>query len=120
MERNFTILFVEDEATVRETVSENLTLEGFTVLLAEDGHRALRTLAERHVDLLFTDVLMPGMSGFELAFQAKLIRPDLRVLYLSGYADQANAQGGRRYGKVLQKPIRVPDLVAAIRSELET
>jgi DNA-binding NtrC family response regulator len=58
---------------------------------------------------------MPGISGFDLGQQAKMIRPDLRVLYMTGYAEQAR---GIRYGKVLQKPIRADELLAEVTQAL--
>ena len=117
MGHQFTILFVEDDPLVRDVVVALLHEHGFRVLVAEDGYEAIRLLVEYQVDLLFTDVVMPGISGFELGLQAKLIRSNLRVLYITGYADQA-AGKGIRYGKVLQKPVRADELLAEITRAL--
>ena len=116
--RRFTVLFVEDEQPVRDTVVEVLRNHGFGVLCAADGYDAIRLLVEFPVDLLFTDIVMPGLSGFELAQQAKLIRPHLRVLYVSGYADEMRSGGGVRHGKLLSKPLRADDMVAEVRHAL--
>ena len=111
-----TILFVEDESDLRDLVSEVLSDKGFDVLVASDGYEAIRILIEHHVDLLVTDIVMPGISGFELAHQAKLMRPRLRVLYTTGYAEQS--RHGIRYGKLLQKPVRPAELVSEVREAL--
>jgi CheY-like chemotaxis protein len=118
MARRFTILVVEDETTVRDFVLRLLSDRGFTVLAAQDAYEAIRVLAERHVDLLFTDIVMPGADGFDLAAQAKLIRPNLRVLYSTGYADSARGRHGPRYGKLLEKPIRADALLQEIDQAL--
>jgi CheY-like chemotaxis protein len=118
MSRRFTILVVEDEFTVRDFVLRLLSDKGFTVLSAGDAYEAIRIIAERHVDLLFTDIVMPGADGFDLAAQAKLIRRNLRVLYSTGYAEKAKSRSTARYGKLLEKPIRADALVAAIEKAL--
>jgi CheY-like chemotaxis protein len=91
-----TILLVEDEKGVRELAREYLEMSGYTVIEAEDGHTALE-LAAMHsgtIHLLMTDVVMPGISGRELADRVKRIRPKIRVLYMSGYTDQAVVHHG--------------------------
>jgi DNA-binding NtrC family response regulator len=114
MSRECTILFVEDESEMRDLVIETLVEHGFKVLPAVNGYQAIQILVDHHVDLLLSDVVLPGISGFELARQAKVIRPDLRVLYTSGYPHHADGVGRVRHGKLLQKPLRMPDLIAEI------
>jgi PAS domain S-box-containing protein len=82
-----TILVAEDNDDVRAYVVETLRYAGYRVLEAQDGASALDLLSrpDRSVDLLFSDIVMPGMSGWELAHQARAIDPDLRVLFASGY-----------------------------------
>lgn len=118
MTRHFIILVVEDESTVRDFLLRLLSDKGFTVITAQDAYEAIRVIAERHVDLLFTDIVMPGVDGFDLAAQAKLIRPSLKVLYSTGFAEKAKGRFGPRYGKLLEKPIRADALIAAIEKAL--
>jgi CheY-like chemotaxis protein len=113
MVRRFTVLFVEDDTAVREMVVGLLREHGFNVLTASDGYEAIRLLVEHAVDLMFTDIVMPGLDGFELAQQAKLMRPEIHVLYMTGYAEQF-AGRGLRYGKLLQKPVRPDTLLAEV------
>jgi PAS domain S-box-containing protein len=85
-----TVLLVEDEASLRGVARRSLERAGYTVLEADGGEAALRLLADGHaVDLLFTDVVMPRMSGRELAERARALIPDLKVLYTSGHTDEA-------------------------------
>jgi signal transduction histidine kinase/CheY-like chemotaxis protein len=82
-----TILLAEDEALVRQYAMEILTNHGYTVIESRSPHHALRLL-EGHkgpVDVLLTDVVMPGMNGAELAARARTLRPDVHVLYMSGH-----------------------------------
>lgn len=114
----FTVLFVEDEHAMRELVRDILSQKGFVVLTAADGDEALRLLTGRHIDLLLTDIVMPGMDGFQLATQAKLIRPHLKVLYTSGYAQKAAGRDELQHGKLLPKPLRPAALVWEINALL--
>ena len=103
---------------MRELVREVLSQRGFVVLTAAGGEEALRLLTEHHVDVLLTDIIMPGMDGFHLASQAKLVRPHLKVLYTSGYAQKAAGRDELRYGKLLPKPLRPAALVWEINALL--
>jgi len=118
-----TVLLVEDEESVRGLVRETLESRGYTVLEAADGEAAL-VLAqsfETHIDLLVTDVVMPGMSGRELAAQLKQTRQQTRVLFLSGYTEDAIAQeGGLEPGAAfLQKPFTLQNLARKVREVLQ-
>ncbi len=117
-----TILLVEDEKGVRELSREYLQMNGYTVLEAEDGHMALE-LASMHagpIELLMTDVVMPGISGRELAQRIGRIRPGIKVLYMSGYTDQAVVHHGvlEADAMLLQKPFTVSTLTAKLREIL--
>lgn len=84
-----TILIVDDEAKMRTILSLWLTRHGFAVLEAECGEEALRICKESDgpIHLLLVDVVMPGMSGVELAPQIMALRPDIKVILMSGYRD---------------------------------
>ena len=117
-----TILLVEDEKGVRELAREYLTSTGYTVIEAEDGHTALE-LAAMHVGpvhLLLTDVVMPGISGRELAERVGQIRPGIKILYMSGYTDQAVVHHGilENDAVLLQKPFTLTTLAAKLREIL--
>ncbi len=113
-----TILLVDDETELREVVVDILSEPGHTVLTASDGYEALRVLVDRTVDLLITDLKMPGISGFELARQAKLMRPHLQVIYISGSQGATGRPEGRTYGRVLRKPVRASDLLVEVTRAL--
>lgn len=112
-----TILMVDDDPDVLELTAELLAEHGYRVLKASQGRDAL-ALVERDADirLLVTDIVMPGMNGLELAAHAMQQRPDLRVLYVSGYA--ANWDDRVPPGKLLAKPWRPVDLVREIEAAL--
>ncbi|HUO35628.1 MAG TPA: PAS domain S-box protein [Candidatus Acidoferrum sp.] len=117
-----TILLVEDEKGVRELTREYLQMSGYAVVDAEDGHTALE-LAAMHagpIHLLMTDVVMPGISGRELADRVKKLRPDIRVLYMSGYTDQAVVHHGilENDAVLLQKPFTITTLASRLREIL--
>ena len=118
MSRLHTILLTDDEPDLREVVAETLAEAGYAVLTATDGHDAVRVLSENWVNLLITDVTMPGIDGFELARQAKVMRPSIGVIYVSGYVVHSAESAGTTYGPVLQKPMRMRDLVAEVSRQL--
>jgi CheY-like chemotaxis protein len=114
-----TILLVEDEKGVRELAREYLRTCGYQVVEAEDGHTALE-LAAMHagsIDLLMTDVVMPGISGKELAERVKSQRPGIKVLYMSGYTDQSVVKHGilETDAVLLQKPFTMATLALKLR-----
>ena len=113
------ILLVEDEDDVREVVREVLVLQGYVVTTAHDAVSALAILRERDpVDLLVTDVGLPGETGRTLASKAQALRPGLRVLFITGYAKEA-AVRSEFLGEgmdMLSKPFAVDDLVARVHA----
>jgi signal transduction histidine kinase/CheY-like chemotaxis protein len=119
-----TILLAEDEEGVRELLEEVLGRNGYTVLTASSGAEAVQIseFYEGEVHLLVTDVVMPGMSGPDVASRLRARRPGIRVVFLSGYTDDAlAAKGGLAAGEhFLQKPFSASELVQLIRQALTT
>ena len=119
-----TILLVEDETAVRELASEFLKAGGYTILEACDGAEAV-TIASRHsgrIHLLLTDMVMPHMNGAELASKLCASRPDLRVVYMSGYAEFSGANDGRTptEASTMQKPFSRLTLLEKVREALSS
>lgn len=117
-----TILLVEDEPAVRGLVHEALRLHGYTVLVARHGIEALLTGAKHMgpIHLLLTDVVMPQMSGPEVAEKLTAVRPEIKVLYMSGYPDHpVFAQGVKRETAFLQKPFTPNVLTQKVREVLD-
>jgi len=118
-----TVLLVEDEESVRELVRETLKTRGYRVIEASDGIAAMRVSEEYqgNIEILITDVVMPGMSGRELAKRVAAARPNIRVLYLSGYTEDAIIhEGALEPGTgFLQKPFTLQVLARKVREVLQ-
>jgi len=118
-----TILLVEDEVGIRELASDFLQRRGYMVLTAVDGNEALR-IAEGHEDLihlLVTDIVMPNVGGKELSQRLRQVRPQIKVLFMSGYPDHpalASADLGMQ-STVLQKPFSLDTLAHKVRGLLD-
>ena len=117
-----TVLLVEDEESVRELVRETLSIRGYKVLEAENGEAGLRVADsyEQRIDILITDVMMPGIGGRELAQKLAAQRPEMKVLFLSGYTEEAVLnQGPVGSGTAfLQKPFTLQNLAKKVRDVL--
>ena len=108
------ILVVDDEQEVRDALVEALTVYGYRVLAAADGEQALTAMRESEgIGMLISDIRMPGMSGQDLAEQARAMNPRLKVLLVSGYFKPQQIRE-----RFLRKPFRIHELVSAVRSEL--
>ncbi len=114
-----TILLVEDDPVVRELVRAVLVEHGYSVLETAGAEEALAACADHHagIDVLLTDIVMPGMRGHELAEHVRSHHPHVRVLLMSGHADGVFAGGGEQ--DFLQKPFSPQDLAAKVREVLD-
>jgi CheY-like chemotaxis protein len=116
-----TILLVDDEHSVRAIVVKILRRANYNVLEAEDGAAALR-ISDSHtgeIDLLISDMYMPGLRGPEVAKALAPKRPGLRVLFMSGYADQDSRSGVPFGANFLNKPFSGKELAAAVAAALD-
>jgi PAS domain S-box-containing protein len=117
-----TIMVAEDEPGVRKLVCDTLEQIGYTILPAADGYEAMRILAQHGdvVDLLLTDVVMPLMGGRELAKRVQSLKPATKVIYMSGYTDDALAFHGfpQSHDGFIQKPFTMTGLAEKIRQVL--
>lgn len=121
-----TILIIDDDSTVRKLYSVMLSKKGFEVITFGDGKSALRFLELYTVDLVITDIFMPEQDGFEIIIQLKRMRPELKVIAISGggpylspdlYLSMAMNMGAVR---IMSKPIGSDDLVNAINDILNS
>jgi CheY-like chemotaxis protein len=118
-----TVLLVDDEIALLQLAAESLQMLGYRVLTASNGKQALLKLAEeKAIDLLFSDVVMPGgINGFELAEQAVALSPELKVLLTSGYTEKAIIRTGQaRFStNMLSKPYMQAELAHRVRAALD-
>jgi CheY-like chemotaxis protein len=115
------ILVVEDEEEVRQSTADMLRELGYTVIAVDSAAAALRVLAERHdLTLLFTDVVMPDMNGRKLAEEARRRKPDLKVLYTSGYTRDVIVHNGVLDTSIqfISKPFTLEQLALKTREAL--
>ncbi len=116
------VLLVEDESAVLFAAARILGAQGYTVMVRADPHDALKVLADpdHEIDLLVTDVVMPGLSGIELARQARELRPGMPVVYTSGYSEELVVRRGAlpAGSSVVQKPFTRQALLDAVGKAL--
>jgi two-component system cell cycle sensor histidine kinase/response regulator CckA len=118
-----TVLLIEDDGALRDVVREILEGAGYTVLVADGGAQALQ-IADEHtgaIQLIVTDVIMPGLSGRKAAERIKAARSEVRILFISGYTSDAIAKHGvlEAGAKFLSKPFTTEDLLRKIRDVLD-
>ena len=116
------VLLVEDEAVLRELAVENLEEAGYSVIEAGDGAGGLEALrSDTSIDVLLSDIRLPGMNGYQLAEAGRALRPDLKIILMTGYAPGPMPTSLRSaVYRVLQKPFELdvlPGMVAAALGE---
>jgi DNA-binding NtrC family response regulator len=111
--QNRTILFVEDDEGVRRSTAEILAAHGYRMLIADSAEGALPLLARERVDILFADVIMPGLNGIELAKEAKRHHPGIKTMLMTAYYSRA-AEAGALADKLLFKPLRGTEIIAEL------
>jgi PAS domain S-box-containing protein len=117
-----TILVAEDDPMVADMISKILSSKGYRVLKALDGYDALGLVQhEPKIDLLVTDVIMPKLNGKDLTLQALTVKPDLKIIFASGYNDEEvhKAEGPLKGTRYIQKPFSPRDLLVLVREMLD-
>ena len=113
------LLVVEDEAFLREVVAESLEESGYDVVSVGDGSAGLDVLqSDVPVDVLVSDIRLPGLSGYELAAAGKALRPGLKVILMTGYAPSLPQELQSVVYRVLQKPFRIDSLAGVVAAAL--
>jgi DNA-binding response OmpR family regulator len=117
------LLVVDDESVIADTLAEILTRSGYAAMPAYDGEEALETALLMPPELLLTDVVLPGMSGIELAVKVKRIFPDCKILLFSGQAATTDllasaTMAGHRF-ELLNKPVHPQDLLRHVSASLQ-
>ena len=109
------ILLAEDDDSLRGFLARALERAGYEVVACADGEEAAAVL-DQDWDLLLTDIVMPGMDGIEVARQAAALHPDLRIMFITGFAAVALAAGSQAPAgaKVLSKPIHLREIVSEV------
>ena len=117
------MLLTEDEPQILALVARTLSREGYNVIEAANGIEALRLAGEPdacEINLLFTDMAMPQMSGIELATELRIGRPKVKVIFASGISEEAVLEHGLSEGVTfLQKPFMLDDLARKVRDVLD-
>jgi len=117
-----TILLVEDDEAVRDVTREVLEEGGYRVLAARDGQEAVALCGDaRPIDVLITDVVMPGMSGPDVAKAVREVRPEMKIICMSGYTEHANLADGllAQAAAFIQKPFGIDTIVRTVRRVLD-
>jgi DNA-binding NtrC family response regulator len=114
------ILLVEDEAFLREIAAESLHEAGYEVLVVGDGDAGLRVLqSDASIDVLVSDIRLPGLNGYQLAEAGRTLRPDMKLILMTGFAPSLPATLEHAVFRVLQKPFRIDSLAGVVAAALD-
>jgi len=115
------ILVIEDEDAIRETLSEMLELGGHAITLAENGEEGLKRFSEMHFDIVFTDLGMPGISGWEVARSVRAMREDIPIIMVTGWGVGIGKEEMDENGvdEVLPKPFDIVFVLDLIQRIME-
>ena len=108
------VLVVDDDAMVRRAIERMLSSAGFEVTTVQDGHQAVHELGQSTYEAVLTDIMMPGMSGHELAARARERFPGVRIAAMSGFSAEELPQRGHVALPQLLKPFTLPQLIAFV------
>ncbi|PCJ52233.1 MAG: response regulator [Planctomycetota bacterium] len=117
---NKTILITDDDLDIREYLVEMLTLEGFTVIEAENGLEALQVIEKEHIDLVITDIFMKGMNGLELEFKLRREYPQIKIIGMTGgsktprVSNEVYKMSIKRFKSFLKKPFTREEMLEEI------
>ena len=112
-----TILIVDDEEALSQMLNDLLSAEGYKILEANNAAQALGILKSTHVDLMISDIVMPGMDGFELVEKVKELYPQVKIQLVSGYSDQIQ-DDVVLHKKILYKPYSQFDMIERVKDIL--
>jgi two-component system, cell cycle response regulator CpdR len=114
------VLVAEDNVAVREFIVRSLTSDGYAVTAVEDGQQALDKLAEAKFHILVTDIVMPNVDGIALALKAVRLFPDLRIVMISGYAQERMRAHNldALVHRIIAKPFSLEEICAAVKDSL--
>lgn len=114
---NKNILVVDDDDSLRTFTAKALEKEGFNVTQAIDGQQAWNMLQDNDYDLLLTDIVMPNMDGVELSTKAICHRPDLKIMFMTGFSGMASDLDSKT--TVIAKPFHLKDIVVQVQKTLQ-
>jgi len=114
-----TILIVDDEEALSNMLNDMLSDEGYQVLEANSAERALGILKSTNVDLMISDIIMPGMGGFELVEKVNELYPEVKIQLVTGYSDQVQ-EDVVLHKKILYKPYQNFDMLERVKSMLDS
>ncbi|MDI6794248.1 MAG: response regulator [bacterium] len=121
MKRKGNILIVDDEEGIREILSEILVSQGYNTTLAKDGYEAIKKVKTTPIDIIFLDIMMPGMNGLETFLEVKNIRPQTVVVLMTAYATEAIIKEAIKEGvfDIIYKPFGVEEIIGVIEKALK-